>query len=166
MYKGNKNKKFFKNSILDILNEKNIHNIKIWVEPFGGSFGMYKGVKHIVDKSVYNDIDEEVFKKYAIGDINHNLDWKYIINLYDKEDTVFYLDPPYYDKEHYYKSNFDEHIELRNKLTKIKGEFIVSYWDSDFIQNLYSDRNHFQILKVNNSSIHHQNEIFIYKSNK
>ncbi len=73
-----------------------------------------------------------------------NKDFGEIIRLYDRKTTLFYLDPPYYGTESYYNSNKvyftkDDHIRLKNILDDIKGRFILSYNDSEYIRKLYKD---------------------------
>lgn len=63
-----------------------------------------------------------------------NQDYKSVIQQYDNEDTLIYLDPPYSDikKGWGYKDN-PEMQELINILFNIKGKFIMSYDYSDDI---------------------------------
>ena len=64
-----------------------------------------------------------------------------LIPLYDKEDTLFYLDPPYVATEGYYKNTkgfgLKEHRELAKILRDVKGEFLLSYNDCDLVRELY-----------------------------
>ena len=95
------------------------------------------------------DSEFEIFKlkfrayKYHIDRINHihNLDYKDIFDIYDSPDTFFYLDPPYKGKESYY-INHDfcdkSHLELKNRLDKLRGRFLLSYWHFDGLEDLYS----------------------------
>jgi len=57
-----------------------------------------------------------------------NDDFADVIERYDAPDTVFYCDPPYYEKEHYYTEEAD-HEELATLLNDIEGDAIVSYTD-------------------------------------
>lgn len=72
-----------------------------------------------------------------------NKDFEKLIRQYDRPVSFFYLDPPYYDTESYYKNVGEEgfrkedHIRLRDTLFSIKGKFLLSYNDCDFIRNLY-----------------------------
>ncbi len=61
-----------------------------------------------------------------------NVDFRRLIRLYDSPDTLFYLDPPYYDKERYYTFNFSEtdHKDLADILQNIRGKAILSYYES------------------------------------
>lgn len=70
-----------------------------------------------------------------------NLDFERILKTYDREDALFYLDPPYYKTEKYYPDLFmsEDHERLKNALDKIKGKFLLSYNDCDYIRHLYQD---------------------------
>ena len=73
------------------------------------------------------------------GVIVENRDFEDLIKLYDSPDTLFYLDPPYFGTEGYYKKIFNEsdHYRLFECLKKIKGKFVLSYGDCEFIRGLY-----------------------------
>lgn len=75
-------------------------------------------------------------------------DFAKLIKTYDRDKALFYLDPPYYGTEKYYKCNFglDDHIRLNACLKGIKGRFILSYNDCDFIRELY---NGYKFVEVN-----------------
>ncbi len=72
-----------------------------------------------------------------------NKDFEKLIKIYDKPDTLFYLDPPYHTTEKLYKNGTEfteeDHIRLRDQLKNIKGKFILSYNDDEFIRDLYKD---------------------------
>lgn len=72
-----------------------------------------------------------------------NLDFEQLITLYDRESSLFYLDPPYFSAEKVYKNKFtkEDHIRLQHSLNNIKGKFILSYNDCMEIRNLYKDYN-------------------------
>ena len=78
-----------------------------------------------------------------------------LIAQYNKEDTLFYCDPPYHKTERMYDTGdfvFDEsqHIKLRDMLSGIKGKFILSYNDDEFIRELYRDFNIESVKRNNN----------------
>ena len=73
--------------------------------------------------------------------IIENKDFEKLIGQYDRPNTIFYLDPPYYETEDYYEDvGFTEkdHIRLRDALMNIKGKFLLSYNDCPYIRQLYS----------------------------
>ncbi|MHA1369081.1 MAG: DNA adenine methylase [Promethearchaeota archaeon] len=58
------------------------------------------------------------------GVMLHELDYKEVIALYDGDDTIFYLDPPY-ETEYRYNKRFN-HDELVQVCQNIQGKFILS----------------------------------------
>jgi DNA adenine methylase len=63
-----------------------------------------------------------------------------IISRFDKPDTFFYCDPPYYGCEDYYGKGIfsrDDFQKLRDILSGIKGKFILSINDTPEIRKLY-----------------------------
>jgi len=69
-----------------------------------------------------------------------NRSYENIITRFDRPDTFFYCDPPYYGFEDYYgKGVFsrDDFEKLRNVLISIKGKFILSINDAPEIRELY-----------------------------
>lgn len=76
-----------------------------------------------------------------------NKDFEKLIGQYDRPISFFYLDPPYFETEKYYKNvgegGFQEkdHIRLRDKLMAIEGKFLLSYNDCDYIRDLYDGPN-------------------------
>ena len=68
-----------------------------------------------------------------------NLSWEDIISKYDKPETFFYLDPPYYS-EPCYKHNFsgiDDYRKMNDILTGVKGKFILSINDVPEIREVF-----------------------------
>ncbi len=74
-----------------------------------------------------------------------NQDFERLIGHYDREDSLFYCDPPYHATEKYYQnigeSGFTEkdHIRLRDALLSIEGKFLLSYNDDAFVRELYNN---------------------------
>jgi DNA adenine methylase len=81
-----------------------------------------------------------------------NKDFESLIKTYDRQEALFYLDPPYHGTEKYYDNTFskEDHYRLNLVLKQIKGKFILSYNDDDFIRNLYKDFNIESITRQNN----------------
>lgn len=69
-------------------------------------------------------------------------DFETFIMRYDTKDTLFYLDPPYWDNETDYgkdvfkRANFER---LKDVLTSIKGRFILSLNDVPEVRELFKD---------------------------
>lgn len=80
-----------------------------------------------------------------------NLSFEKIIEKYDREETLFFADPPYFQTSGYGNEFGEkEHILLRDKLKQLKGKFILTINDHDFIRELYKDFN-IEEVKVNYS---------------
>ena len=97
-------------------------------------------------------IFEEIQKRLNTVVIE-NLDFEKLINQQDKENTFFYLDPPYVNTEKYYKNvNFTEedNIRLYNTVKNIKGKFLISYNDCEYIRKLYKDFNIQEVERFSN----------------
>ncbi len=74
-----------------------------------------------------------------------------MIEKYDREETLFFADPPYFQTSGYGNEFGEkEHILLRDKLKQLKGKFILTINDHDFIRELYKDFN-IEEVKVNYS---------------
>lgn len=75
--------------------------------------------------------------------IIENKSYENVIEVYDRDDAVFYLDPPYYGTEKYYSAEFcpEDHVKLKERLSGIKGRFLLSYNDCLYIWDLYRDFN-------------------------
>lgn len=67
-------------------------------------------------------------------------DFAALIKNYDRENALFYLDPPYMGTEGYYDSPFsaEDHQRLKAILEAIKGRFILSYNDHPEVRELYA----------------------------
>lgn len=62
------------------------------------------------------------------GVVVENRDYRDLVETYDDERTLFYLDPPYHDpKENYYLDEKFDHGELATVLGELEGMAVVSY---------------------------------------
>ncbi len=79
-----------------------------------------------------------------------NQDFETVIKHYDRPDTFFYADPPYFSSEGMYEVGFDwdDHVRLRDTLVGIKGKFLLSYNDCPEIRELYEDFTIFDFSRV------------------
>ena len=68
-----------------------------------------------------------------------NQDFETLIKHYDRADSFFYADPPYFSTEDMYEVGFgwDDHVRLRDTLKNIQGKFLLSYNDCPEIRELY-----------------------------
>ncbi len=85
---------------------------------------------------------QEVSKRLRMVVIEHQ-DFERILKTYDRTDSLFYLDPPYFNAEKYYTAGFakEDHTRLHDALRGIKGRFILSYNDCEEARELYKDYN-------------------------
>ncbi len=69
-----------------------------------------------------------------------NKDFEELIGQYDRENTFFYCDPPYFEAE-CYEVEFprEDHVRLHDALAHCKGLVMVSYNYCPFICELYQD---------------------------
>ena len=69
-----------------------------------------------------------------------NRDFERVIKQYDRPESFFYCDPPYYATEDYYKDvgfGTADHERLADCLAGIQGKFLLSYNDCLEIRSLY-----------------------------
>lgn len=67
-----------------------------------------------------------------------SLPYEEILRRYDRPTTLFYLDPPYWQRE-LYRQNFSEEdfIALEKRLHGLKGKFILSLNDAPEVRRLF-----------------------------
>lgn len=109
------------------------------------SFGCVK--KNIDNATKYLDAIEKRLQNVVI----ENKDFEGIIKTYDKSNSLFYFDPPYYGTEKYYSVDFasKDHIRLKECISKIKSKFILSYNNCQEIKELYKDYNIIELQRNN-----------------
>jgi DNA adenine methylase len=83
--------------------------------------------------------------------------------VYDRPKALFYCDPPYHTTERYYDVQFteDDHLRLKTALDNIKGKFVLSYNDDEFIRELYKNYNIIEVTRQNNLSSGEYKEVII-----
>lgn len=86
-----------------------------------------------------------------------NKDFRDLIPLYDRLNTLFYLDPPYYTTEDTYShvDRFDEqaHLDLHDLALHMEGRCLLSYNGCDFIRDLYSESKFYQYEFVRSNNL-------------
>ncbi len=71
-----------------------------------------------------------------------NRPYERVLEHFDKPDTFFYLDPPYYGCEDYYGHGIfsrEDFLTLKDILGNIKGKFILSINDVKEVRGLFKD---------------------------
>lgn len=66
-----------------------------------------------------------------------------VLKRYDREDTLFYLDPPYWGNENDYGAEFkrEDFLVLLSALERLKGRFVLSINDRPEVRNLFGGFN-------------------------
>ena len=106
-----------------------------------------------------------------------HLDYKKCMKKWDDEETLFYLDPPYekVEKNFYHVNKADgfDHCELHKEVLNTKGSCAISYYDSEFVRDMYAEKDGFkiyekQVLKhMQKQAVKDKaTELLIVKSNK
>lgn len=68
-----------------------------------------------------------------------HLPWQEVITRYDREHTLFYLDPPYWETEGYgVKFEWHEYEQMAELLGTLKGKAIISLNDHPDIRKVFS----------------------------
>lgn len=83
---------------------------------------------------------EDVHERLS-GVAIENLDWRDLIDRYDRAETLFYIDPPYYGNESDYGANVfsrSDFSEMAERLLSIKGRFIVSLNDCWQVREIFA----------------------------
>ncbi len=83
------------------------------------------------------------FAKRMQGVMIERLDFRTIIEKYDSEEALFYVDPPYVGREKFYAGGFtlQDHYELGKLLNSARGKVILSYYDDPIIDEIYGNWN-------------------------
>lgn len=81
-----------------------------------------------------------VVRKRLVNVLIENFNYKNLIEIYDRDYTLFFLDPPYHGTK-CYDYNFEDRDfeELQDSLTGIKGKFILTLGDNEYIRDLFKD---------------------------
>lgn len=122
---------------------------------YGADVRSFGCSKRNINKSIeYLSEIKERLKNTVI----ENKDFQDLIKVYDRDSALFYLDPPYHTTEKYYDAAFTEsdHLRLCSTLKNLKGKFILSYNDDEFVRELYKDFYIHEISRNNSLSSKHK----------
>ena len=84
--------------------------------------------------------DEDNVRRLKNIDACENMSFEEVIAKYDSPTTYFYCDPPYWNTEEYYSLHGfgrEEHFQLMKCLHNLKGQFSLSYYDFDGLNDMY-----------------------------
>lgn len=92
----------------------------------------------------------QAFSKRCENVVIENQDFETLIRHYDRPDSFFYCDPPYFTSEYVYDCGFswDDHLRLHRALTAAQGKFLLSYNDCPEIRELYHGHAFFDFTRV------------------
>jgi DNA adenine methylase len=88
------------------------------------------------------------FIERLMGVVIENKDYREVIRQHDGGETLFYLDPPYVhntrnmqrgNAAYAYEMTDDDHREMANVINEVKGMAIISGYESELYNNLFSD---------------------------
>jgi len=102
---------------------------------YGGKVDRFSGFKTSIKRNearslrgATEHLDEVVTRLQDV--ILENQDYREVIDRYDRPDTLFYFDPPYFETTYnYYGTGEFNHQQLADALTEIEGFWICSYGD-------------------------------------
>lgn len=89
-----------------------------------------------------------IYRRLAGVTIEH-LDWSDFMVRYDRPNTLFYLDPPYWGVEDYYGKDLfkrEDYQTMSALLAQLKGKFLLSLNDVPEVRKIFSQ---FTFKKVN-----------------
>ena len=107
--------------------------------------------------------ENEMSLNHGAGVVREYKDIDNLIKVYDRPNALFHCDLTYHTTEKYYSYVFtnDDHIRLKQRLSDIKGMFLLSYNDDEFIRELYKDFNIIPVTRNNSLSSGKYKELII-----
>ena len=113
-----------------------------WAFDRSGSGGGSNRWASIYDKVSY------VSNRLRRVNIDH-LDFRFCIDNWDTPETLFFLDPPYYNGDSgFYQFSSKDHEDLHAMLCKTRGKWILMYDEGEYVLKLYES---FHILRISSS---------------
>lgn len=90
--------------------------------------------------------------------IIENLDWREMLEKYDDEQALFYLDPPYVHASRTRSSNYtfemtdSDHLDLVNKIQGLKAMVVLSGYENEIYQSLNWHKEYLEVRTQNNGN--------------
>jgi len=107
----------------------------------GQAFGVSPGTPGRFNVTKLEPMLADIHERLS-GVVIENLTWSDVIDRYDNEETLFYLDPPYWDCENDYgkglfgKADFQKMAQI---LSGLKGKFLLSINDVPRIREIFAE---------------------------
>lgn len=105
----------------------------------GQNFGVSAGRSAGFNLTRLAPLLEEIHERLS-GVVIENLDWSDFIDRYDRPETLFYFDPPYFGGEDDYGKGLfgrDQFAAMAERLGALKGRFILSINDVPEIRSIF-----------------------------
>jgi len=133
-----------KNKLIGDATDRFIANLLIRKHSFSNTGSKYYKHDSISIKKFSSTVllkrNLEKYKEHVKNAKFFNKSYEYLFNKYDSKTTFFYCDPPYYNVDSSsYETGEIDHVLFRDRITKIKGLFLISYNDDKYIRDLYKD---------------------------
>ena len=95
----------------------------------------------------------QVSERLSNAVIEHQ-DFETLIRHYDRPESFFYCDPPYFMSEYVYTCGFqwEDHLRLHNVLVSAQGKWLLSYNDCPEIRALYDGYQQFSFTRPHRMS--------------
>lgn len=106
----------------------------------GQNFGVAVGRPGRFNLTTLEPMLEDLHTRLA-GVVIECLDWSTFITRYDSDDTVFYLDPPYWGSENDYGKHLfsrDDFAAMGDLLARMKGRFLLSLNDVPEVRHIFA----------------------------
>jgi DNA adenine methylase len=82
---------------------------------------------------------EDIHERLSGGGVEQ-VPWQRLLDLYDRDGALFYLDPPYNGVEGYYGKGLfqrSEYEDMATRLAGLKGRFILSLNDRPKVREIF-----------------------------
>ena len=106
----------------------------------GRNFGVDQNGPARFNLNTLGSVLEEVHERLARVVIE-NLDWRVFIERYDREDVLFYLDPPYFGNEGDYGAGVfsrGDFADMAAMLKGLRGRFVLSLNDRPEVREIFT----------------------------
>lgn len=105
----------------------------------GATYGVQGGRRaFVLPQTVLGSLDALIARLRGVA--LESVDVVRLVELYDRPDTLFYVDPPYLGLSQDYACRFrpEDHDRLAAALGRIRGTFVLSYNDCRQVRRLYA----------------------------